>query len=168
LLLVGVDWRILKAVTAFTVGHSLTLSAAALGFVHMPSTVIEALVALSIVFVAVELLPTPGRESTLTRRHPWLIALVFGLLHGFAFAGALSQVGLPSSAVPAALFLFNVGVEIGQLMFIAAAVAAILALRWLRARVRLDLAAPARLAPPYAIGCLAAFWFIERLSAAFT
>jgi hydrogenase/urease accessory protein HupE len=143
LLLVGVGWRIVKAVSAFTVAHSITLTAAALGFVHVPSAVIECLVALSIVFVAAELLPRPGRELTLTRRHPWLIAFVFGLLHGFAF------------------------VEIGQLMFIAAAVAAIYALRWLRAHIRLDLTTPARLAPPYVIGSFAAFWFIERLTAAF-
>lgn len=167
LLLVGVGWRIVKAVSAFTVAHSLTLTAAALGFVHIPSAVIECLVALSIVFVAAELLPRPGREQTLTRRHPWLIAFTFGLLHGFAFAGSLAEVGLPAQAVPASLFLFNVGVEIGQLMFIAAAVGAIYALRWARARIRFDLSAPARIVPPYAIGGFAAFWFIERLSAAF-
>jgi hypothetical protein len=168
LLLVGVGWRIVKAVSAFTVAHSITLTAAALGFVHVPSAVIECLVALSIVFVAVELLPRPGREQTLTRRHPWLIAFTFGLLHGFAFAGSLAEVGLPANAVPASLFLFNVGVEIGQLMFIAAAVAAIYAFRWLRAHIRLDLSTVARVAPPYAIGSFAAFWFIERLTAAFT
>jgi hypothetical protein len=167
LLLVGISWRIVKAVTAFTLAHSITLTAAALGFVHVPSAVIECLVALSIVFVASELLPRPGREHTLTRRHPWVIAFTFGLLHGFAFAGALAEVGLPVGAVPASLFLFNVGVEIGQLMFIAAAVAAILALRWVRANVRLDLSVPARLVPAYGIGGFAAYWFIERLGAAF-
>jgi hydrogenase/urease accessory protein HupE len=168
LLLVGIGWRIVKAVTAFTVAHSLTLTAAALGIVRVPSAVIECLVALSILFVAAELLPRPGRERTITRRYPWIIAFVFGLLHGFAFAGALAEVGLPVGAVPASLFLFNVGVEIGQLMFIGAAVAAILALRWARARIRFDLSAPARVVPPYVIGGFAAFWFIERLGAAFT
>jgi hydrogenase/urease accessory protein HupE len=167
LLLVGISWRIIKAVTAFTVAHSMTLTAAALGFVQAPSAVIECLVALSIVFVASELLPRPGRENTLTRRRPWVIAFAFGLLHGFAFAGALAEVGLPANAVPASLFLFNVGVEIGQLMFIAAAVAAILGLRWVRANVRLDLSVPARLVPAYGIGGFAAYWFIERLGAAF-
>ena len=167
LLLVGVGWRIVKAVTAFTVAHSITLTAAALGLVRVPPAVIECLVALSIVFVAAELLPRAGRGPTLTRRYPWIIAFVFGLLHGFAFAGALAEVGLPAKAVPASLFLFNVGVELGQLAFIAAAVAAIYATRWVRARVWLDLSAPARAVPPYAIGCFAAFWFIERLSAAF-
>jgi hypothetical protein len=167
LLLVGVGWRIVKAVSAFTVAHSITLSAAALGFVHLPSAVIECLVALSIVFVAAELLPGPGAPMSLTRRWPWLIAFTFGLLHGMAFAGALSEVGLPSGAVPASLFLFNVGVEIGQLMFIVVAVAAIYALRALRARMKPNIDVLARVAPPYVIGCFAAFWFIERVTAAF-
>lgn len=164
LLLVGVNWRIVKAVTAFTVAHSLTLTAAALGWVHVPSAVIESLVALSIVFVAVELIPRPGREDPLTRRHPWVVAFVFGLLHGLAFAGALTEIGLPPHAVAMSLFLFNVGVEIGQLAFIGVAILAILGLRWLRARAPWSLAAPARLAPAYAIGSFASFWFIERLA----
>ena len=167
LLLVGINWRIVKAVTAFTAAHSLTLTAAALGWVHVPSVVIEALVALSIVFVAVELIPRPGREDTLTRRHPWVVAFVFGLLHGLAFAGALAEIGLPPHAVAMSLFLFNVGVEIGQLAFIGAAVLAILGLRWVRAQAPWDLALSARLAPAYAIGSFASFWFIERLSLAF-
>lgn len=167
LLLVGVSWRIVKAATAFTVAHSITLSAAALGLVHVPPPVVEALVALSIVFVAAELLPGPGREATLARRHPWLVAFVFGLLHGLAFAGALADIGLPPHAVAISLFLFNVGVEIGQLAFIAVAVVAILALRQARTAVRIDLSTPARLAPPYVIGAFAAFWFIERVQTAF-
>jgi len=167
LLLVGVNWRIVKAVTAFTAAHSLTLSAAALGWVHVPPSVVEALVALSIVFVASELLPGPGREESLTRRHPWIVAFVFGLLHGLAFAGALAEIGLPPHAIALSLFLFNVGVEIGQLAFIGTAVAAILALRRARAIARIDLSTAARLAPPYAIGGFAAFWFIERIQAAF-
>ena len=164
LLLVGPNWRIVKAVSAFTMAHSITLALAALGYIHFPSAVIEALVALSIVFVAVELVPTPGRPPTLTRRHPWLIAFTFGLLHGMAFAGALAQIGLPPGAAPAALFLFNVGVEIGQLMFIAAALAVIFALRELRRRVPMKMDALARLGPAYAIGGCAAFWLIERLA----
>jgi hydrogenase/urease accessory protein HupE len=167
LLLIGPSWRVVKAVTAFTVAHSITLALAALGYVHFPSAAIEALVALSIVFVASELIPRPERPPTLTRRHPWLIAFVFGLLHGLAFAGALAQIGLPPKAEPMALFLFNLGVEIGQVGFIAAAIAVILALRWLRPRLRLDTPVVARLAPAYAIGGLACFWLIERLSVAF-
>jgi hydrogenase/urease accessory protein HupE len=164
LLLVGANRKLIKAITAFTVAHSLTLAAAALGLVHVPSAVVEMLVALSIVFVAAELVRT---GPSLTRRRPWLVAFTFGLLHGLAFAGALAEIGLPPHAVAASLLLFNVGVEIGQLMFVAAAIAVILALRRLRARLPLDLAIPARLAPAYVIGGFAAFWFLERAQAAF-
>jgi hydrogenase/urease accessory protein HupE len=158
LLLVGANAGLVKAVTAFTVAHSVTLAAAALGWVNVPSALVESLVALSIVFVAAELLrPEPG----LTRRRPWLVAFAFGLLHGLAFASALAEIGLPPTAVAASLLLFNIGVEVGQLMFVAVAVAAMLALR------RLPLPRGAGLAPPYAIGSFAAFWFIERVAAVF-
>lgn len=164
LLLIGPSWRLVKTITAFTLAHSLTLALAALGYIAFPSAVIEALVALSIVFVATELVA--GREDTLARRRPWLIAFVFGLLHGMAFAGALAEIGLPPGAAPQALFLFNLGVEIGQLMFIGA----VLALIWLVSRTpwRAWLQRPlvARVAPAYAIGGLAAFWLIERTLAA--
>ena len=163
LLLIGTSWRIVKAVTAFTVAHSITLALAALGFVKFPSAVIEALVALSIVFVASELLST---RDTLTRRQPWMIAFVFGLLHGLAFAGALANIGLPPHAEPMALFLFNVGVEIGQLAFITVAVGVIFALRAVRNRLTFDTSTFARLAPAYAIGGCAAYWLIERVIAA--
>lgn len=165
LLLIGPSWRLVKAISAFTVAHSITLALAALGFVHFPSAVIEACVALSIVFVACELVPVAGRPESLTRRYPWVIAFTFGLLHGLAFAGALAEVGLPAGEEPMALFLFNVGVEIGQLMFVAAALAVILALRQLRARLRWDSAAFARLAPAYVIGGCSAFWLIQRVFA---
>ncbi|MBS0362683.1 MAG: HupE/UreJ family protein [Proteobacteria bacterium] len=165
LLLIGPSWRLVKAVSAFTVAHSITLALAALGFVHFPSAVIEACVALSIVFVACELVPVPGRPETLTHRYPWLIAFTFGLLHGLAFAGALAEVGLPAGEAPAALFLFNVGVEIGQLVFIAAALAVIFVLRWVRARLAWDTAAFARAAPAYVIGGCSAFWLIQRIFA---
>jgi hydrogenase/urease accessory protein HupE len=164
LLLIGPNWRIVKAVSAFTVAHSITLALAALGYIRFPSAVIEALVALSILFVAVELVPSRDRPPTLTRRHPWLIAFAFGLLHGMAFAGALAQIGLPPHAAPAALFLFNVGVEIGQLLFIAAALGTIFALRALRRRSGFPADALARLGPAYAIGGFAAYWLIERLA----
>ena len=165
LLLVGPGWRLVKAISAFTVAHSLTLALAALGFVHFPTAIIEALVALSIVFVACELVPVAGRPETLTHRHPWVIAFTFGLLHGLAFAGALAQVGLPQGAAPQALFLFNVGVEIGQLLFIGAALAVIMLVRVTRRRLPVDSTAFARVAPAYIIGCSAAFWLIERIFA---
>ena len=166
LLLVGPSWQILKSVSAFTVAHSITLAFAALGVIRFPSAVIETLVALSIVFVACELLPRPGREDTLTRRYPWVIAFVFGLLHGFAFAGALAQIGLPQGAAPQALLLFNVGVEIGQLIFIAGAVGVIVALKTLSGRLPDRALAVARATPAYVIGACATYWFIERLVAA--
>ncbi len=162
LLITGVNGRIVKAVSAFTVAHSFTLALAALGFLRFPSAVIEALVALSIVFVAYELVPATDGRPTLTRRHPWAIAFTFGLLHGLAFAGALADIGLPAGAAPQALFLFNVGVEIGQLMFIGVAVSVILALRRVRPRFPQTWAPALQLAPAYAIGALAACWFIER------
>lgn len=155
LLLVGRSWALLKTITAFTIAHSVTLAATTLGWLHIRPSVVEALVALSIVVLAVELVQ---RERGLASRYPWLIAFLFGLLHGCAFAGALSEVGLPQEHIPLALFLFNVGVEVGQLLFIAAAVAAMwLVGRWLRSR-------PVWVyrAVPYAIGVCASYWFIER------
>ena len=167
MLLIGPNRSLLKAITAFTVAHSVTLALAALGIVHFPSAVIEALVALSILFVACELFPVAGREDTLTRRRPWLIAFIFGLLHGLAFAGALAQIGLPPQATPQALFLFNVGVEIGQLVFIAAAFGVILILRQVRKRLTFDTTTLARLAPAYVIGGFSAYWLIERIVVAY-
>jgi len=165
LLLIGPNWRVVKAISAFTVAHSLTLALAALGYVRFPSAVIEALVALSIVFVACELAPG-GRPDTLTRRRPWLIAFTFGLLHGLAFAGALSQIGLPPKATPAALFLFNVGVELGQLLFIVAAIVAMRLFDLVSRRWTWPTTAWARAAPAYVIGGLASYWLIERALAA--
>lgn len=171
LLLVGPNRRLAAAITAFTVAHSLTLGASALGWVTAPAAVIEALVALSIVFVAVELARGPDAGG-LTRRHPWLVAFTFGLLHGFAFAGALAEIGLPAHAAVPALFLFNLGVEIGQLLFVAAALGAMWAVaRGVRALRHggwpIRAPALARLAPAYGIGCFATYWFLERLTAAF-
>ena len=167
LLLVGIDWRLVKAITAFTAAHSLTLAASALGLVHVNSAVIEALVALSIVFVASELMNKMRGQGGLTTRWPWLIAFVFGLLHGFAFAGALAEVGLPKDAIPASLLLFNLGVEAGQLLFVGAAILVILALRPVRLRLPVASDRFGQALAPYAIGGFAAFWFIERTVAAF-
>ena len=166
LLLIGPNWQVVKAISAFTVAHSITLALAALGYVRVPSALIEALVALSIVFVACELVPVAGREDTLTRRHPWIIAFAFGLLHGLAFAGALREIGLPPRATPQALFLFNVGVEIGQLMFIAAAIAAMRLYAVAERRLAWRRPAWASAAPAYVIGGLASYWLIERTLAA--
>lgn len=163
LLLIGPNMRLVKAVTAFTAAHSITLALAALGYLSFPSAAIEALVALSILFVAVELIPQRRNDQTLAHRRPWMIAFLFGLLHGMAFAGALSQIGLPPKAAPMALLLFNVGVEIGQLIFIGAALVVIAGLK--RAADRFRLPNPAWV-PAYAIGGLSAYWLIERTLAA--
>ena len=168
LLLVGIRWRLVKAITAFTVAHSITLGASAIGLVTVPSSVIEALVALSIVFVASELIRSTHGQSSLTQRWPWMIAFTFGLLHGFAFAGALAEVGLPRDAIPLSLLLFNVGVEIGQLLFVGAAIAVILALRRLAPHLPAIWARLTQPAPAYTIGSFAAFWFIQRVAIAFS
>jgi hydrogenase/urease accessory protein HupE len=161
LLLVGIRWELIKAITAFTAAHSITLAITAVGIIHVPSAVVESLVALSIVFVASEL--AHGDKTTLTHRYPWVIAFTFGLLHGMAFAGALAEVGLPAGAIPLSLFLFNVGVEIGQLLFVSAAIGAIFALRLLWPLIPAKVAIFMRALPPYIIGSFAAFWFIGRV-----
>jgi hypothetical protein len=148
----------LKTITAFTVAHSITLALAALGLVHVPQAPVEAVIALSIMFVAAEILHARAGKPGLTARAPWTVAFVFGLLHGFGFAGALSETGLPQNDVPLALLLFNVGVEIGQLLFVAAVVAVVAVMARLRVRWPKWSAA----IPAYAIGTCAAFWTIQR------
>jgi len=158
LLIVRGGRRILATVTAFTVAHSITLVAATLGWVHVPGPPVEAVIALSIAFVAMETLHGLDGHPGLTARAPWIVAFSFGLLHGFGFAGALQEVGLPQNAIPTALLMFNVGVEIGQLIFVAAFLA-------LRAAWNHALAAPpawATRATAYGIGTVAMYWVIER------
>jgi hydrogenase/urease accessory protein HupE len=174
LFLVG-NWRRLVAtVTAFTVAHSLTLAAATLGFMHVAQAPVEATIALSVVFVAAEILHTAQGRPGLTARAPWVVAFVFGLLHGFGFAGALREVGLPEQDVPLALLFFNVGVEAGQLLFIAAVMAALAALSRIVPRRSTTQGGPwateARLQVPaaYVIGSVAAFWVVERIVAFWT
>lgn len=166
LLLIGPNWSLVKAVTGFTVAHSITLALAALGYISFPSAAIEALVALSILFVAVELMPSRRAAGGLAQRRPWLIAFVFGLLHGMAFAGVLADIGLPDGAAPQALLLFNVGVEIGQLIFIGAVLGLMAAGRWVLQKRHWAMPQWAALAPVYVIGTLSAYWLIERTVAA--
>jgi hydrogenase/urease accessory protein HupE len=162
LLLVHGRVNLFKTITAFTIAHSITLAATTLHLITVQPSLIEALVAFSILFVAVELVHLyQGREG-LTVRFPWVIAFTFGLLHGSAFAGALKEIGLPPNDIPLSLLLFNVGVELGQLLF----VAAIMALGWLISKLPRALPAWTRWVPPYAIGGFAGFWFLERLSTA--
>lgn len=156
MLLVRGRRALLLTITAFTLGHSVTLSAAALGFVSFPSRPVEFAIAASILVLAVELTKTESHDST--HRRPWLFAFVFGLLHGLGFAGALTEVGLPADEIPLALFTFNVGIEIGQIAFVAViwAVISLLGARVERAPAWL------RAVPVYAIGSMAAYWCIER------
>ena len=159
LILIGGGRRLVAAVTAFTVAHSLTLALTTLGWIRVHSPTVEAVVALSIVFLAVELVHAARGRAGLTSRKPWLVPFAFGLLHGFAFAGALAEIGLPRGEIALSLLLFNLGVEVGQLLFIAAALAAV----WAVSRHGWRVPDWTRLVPPYTVGAFAAFWFIERL-----
>ena len=153
--------RLVGTITAFTVAHSITLAAATLGFVHVPGPPVEACIALSIVFVAAEIIRGRQGQPGLTERAPWVVAFTFGLLHGLGFAGALGEVGLPQQAIPLALLFFNVGVEIGQLVFIAVVLGPATAM------LRLSGHVPAwgwRVVP-YTIGSVAMFWTIQRTAA---
>ena len=168
LLLVGSVRRLIVTVTAFTVAHSITLAAATLGFVQVPQAPVEAVIALSVMFVAAEILRTMQDRTSLTARMPWLVAFVFGLLHGLGFAGALREVGLPQTEIPIALLFFNVGVEVGQLAFIAVVMLVLVAISRLATRMRVAGAAHAdtdalvRVPLAYLIGCTAAYWTIDR------
>ncbi len=162
--------KLIKTVTAFTVAHSITLSAATLGFVRVPQQPVEAVIALSIVFVAAEILRTSEGRASITARAPWIVAFTFGLLHGFGFAGALSEIGLPQGKLPLALLFFNLGVEIGQLLFIGAMLIAIVFVRLAVTMVapmssRPFTARAASALPAYAIGGTAMFWVFERIAA---
>ncbi len=164
LVLIVRSYRVLLlTITSFTIAHSITLALATLGMVHVPGPPVEAAIALSILLVAVEIVRQERGQSGMTARWPWVVAFSFGLLHGFGFAGALTEVGLPQSDIPLALFTFNVGVEIGQLAFIGAVLGVIALVKRIKITRVLDrYALPAA---TYAIGALAAFWFIERLAA---
>jgi HupE / UreJ protein len=159
LLIVDGLGALLKAVTAFTVAHSITLALATLGVIHLPPAPTEAIIALSILFLAAEIVHKHNGQIGVTERWPWLIAFSFGLFHGLGFAGALSEIGVPQAEVPLALLMFNVGVETGQLLFIAVVLVLLALLK------RLPLTAPegAWRVAPYTIGGLAAFWTIQRV-----
>jgi hydrogenase/urease accessory protein HupE len=150
--------RIVLTVTAFTVAHSITLVAATLGWLALPGAPVEAAIALSIAFLAREIVMSWRGSNGLTERMPWLVAFVFGLLHGLGFAGALAEIGLPQHAIPLALLCFNVGVEAGQLLFVGAVIGLV--------RNRLATRGPMiNAVASYAIGGVASFWMIERVAA---
>lgn len=149
---------LLATLTAFTAAHSITLAATTLGLVQVPQAPVEAFIALSIVYLAVELVGRERGETGWAGRHPWLVAFPFGLLHGFGFAGALRDIGLPAGDIPSALLFFNLGIEAGQVAF----VLAVLAIAWLLGRAG-PLWLPAlQRASPYVIGSLASYWVIGR------
>jgi hydrogenase/urease accessory protein HupE len=157
--------RIVATMSAFTATHSLTLTAATLGWVNVPQPPVEACIALSILFVAREIVQAHRGRAGLTARWPWAVSFTFGLMHGFGFAGALAQVGLPVGAIPAALLFFNVGVEFGQLIFVASVLALIAAGRSLAQRFPLRQPDWLRHIAPYTIGGLASLWLVERIAA---
>jgi hydrogenase/urease accessory protein HupE len=158
LLIVRDRWMLVKTVTAFTIAHSITLAVATFGIAQVPPAPLNVAIALSILFLGPEIVRTWRGETSFTIRHPWVVAFAFGLLHGFGFASGLAQLGLPRGEVPLALLLFNVGVEIGQLAFVAVVLALerafrVLQVNWPRFVERL---------PGYAVGTLGAYWTIQR------
>jgi hypothetical protein len=163
LFVVRTGWKLVQTITAFTVAHSITLGLATLGYINTPSAPVEAAIALSIVFLCVEIIHKRRGRPGITFSYPWIVAFAFGLLHGLGFAGALNDIGLPSAEVPLALLFFNVGVEIGQLLFVLAVTAALAVLRY-GARVTRDSAAyiAGERLIVYGIGVLASYWLIER------
>lgn len=160
LFITGGGWRLVKTVTAFTLSHSITLSLATLGYVHIPQQPVEAVIALSIVFVASEIVHARAGRPGLMDRAPWVVAFIFGLAHGLGFAGGLSDAGLPVGHIPAALLFFSLGVETGHLLFIGA----VLLLFVLSRRIRIAVPRSAELVPAYAIGTVAMFWVIQRVT----
>jgi hypothetical protein len=157
--IVGGGWRLVKTITAFTVGHSASLAAAAFGLIGVPERPLNACIALSIVFIGVEIVKQQRGEVGLTARYPWAVAFTFGLVHGIGFASALAGLGLERRLLPAALLFFNIGVEIGQLAF----VLLVLALIWAHRRLGAVLPRWGDALPAYAIGSVSMFWFFGRL-----
>jgi hydrogenase/urease accessory protein HupE len=160
-LLVKNRWTLVKTITAFTIAHSITLAVATLGYASIPVPPLNAAIALSILFLGPEIVRAGQGGTSLTIRRPWIVAFAFGLLHGFGFASGLTQMGLPQNDIPLALFSFNVGVELGQLGFVALVLLLeksfkVLEIRWPRA---------VELLPAYSVGGLGAFWTIDRVVA---
>ena len=157
-LLLQTGWRIAKTVTSFTLAHSITLAGASLGFLGLPRAPVESTIALSIIFLAVEIVKSDGVHLRWSERYPWAVAFGFGLLHGFGFAGALAEIGLPPGETPVALLTFNLGVEAGQLIIVGATLCGMAAVaRLARGQLRL-----ARVSAAYVIGALSSAWFIAR------
>jgi hypothetical protein len=161
LIVIGLK-SLIQAVTAFTLAHSITLVLTTLGVISLPSAPTEAIISLSIMFLASEIIQKYRGKSPLTERYPWVVAFIFGLFHGLGFAGALAEIGIPQHEIPIALLMFNVGVETGQLIFIAGALLIITVLRRVLPE---NLRVKTGKVVPYVIGAVAAFWTIERIVA---
>lgn len=160
LLIVRGKWLLVKTITSFTIAHSITLGAATLGWVNLRQAPVEAVIALSILFLASEITKQSEGQVRLTEKYPWIVAFIFGLLHGFGFAGALNEIGLPQSEIPLALLMFNVGVELGQLFFVSLVILlGSVAAKFIDVRSK-----SLRYCSAYTIGALAAFWFIQRIA----
>jgi len=160
LLIVRSPWMLVKTITAFTVAHSITLGLSTFGVIHVPALPLNAAIALSILFLGPEIARTWRGQTSFTIRHPWVVAFGFGLLHGVGFASGLIEVGLPRNDVPLALLMFNVGVEIGQLAF----VALILLLEWAFRTLQINWPRAVRRLPAYTVGTLGAFWTFQRVA----
>lgn len=159
LLLIVTRRQILWVITAFTVGHSITLGITALGLLSLPSGPIELLIALSIFFLAIEAMRKNSGKSSITIRYPWVVSAAFGLLHGLGFAGALAEIGLPSGQELWALALFNIGIELGQIIFIIATALLLMLIRrisWLNEDI-------IKLTLIYAVGALGAYYTFTRI-----
>jgi hypothetical protein len=159
LAIVRTPWMLVKTITAFTVAHSLTLAVATFGIATVPAAPLNAAIALSILFLGPEIVRAWRGQTSFTIRHPWVVAFAFGLLHGFGFASGLAALGLPRGDIPLALLMFNVGVEIGQLAFVALVLLLVRAFKVLQVRWPRTL----ELAPAYVVGSLGAFWTIQRI-----
>lgn len=158
--LIGDRWKLVKTITAFTVAHSITLAGAALGYLSLPQKPVEATIALSIAFLASELTRMSSKGERLSETYPWAVSFSFGLLHGFGFAGALKEIGLPQNDVPLALLTFNLGVEAGQLVFVLVVLVGMTAARQLFVIPLV----PVRLTAAYLIGTTSLVWLISRVS----
>ncbi|MEI6431826.1 MAG: HupE/UreJ family protein [bacterium] len=165
LIITAGGWRLVKTVTAFTLSHSLTLTAATLGWIHILPKPVEAVIALSIVFVAAEIIQMRRGNVGISASAPWVVAFAFGLIHGLGFASGLSEAGLPTAPIPAARLFFSLGVEIGHLLFIGSVFALTALAREALKRFKMTPPIWSKQIPPYAIGGIAAFWFIQRIAA---
>jgi hypothetical protein len=159
LAIVRTPWMLVKTITAFTIAHSITLAVATFGLVAIPAAPLNAAIALSILFLGPEIVRAWRGGTSFTIRHPWVVAFAFGLLHGFGFASGLTALGLPRGEIPLALLMFNIGVEIGQLAFVALVLLLVRAFRVLH----VNWPRPLELAPAYIVGSLGAFWTIQRV-----